>query len=409
MTVLTNQSQVRKLALLFTVTYLVSYMTRINYGAIVSEMERALAIPKSRISMAVTGSFITYGAGQILSGICGDRFSPKRLMTLALAVTSVMNLSLPFCRNEYQMLFVWCVNGLSQAFLWPPLVRLMAALLSERDYNRIVVKVSWGSSLGTILIYLLSPLLISLFQWRAVFFFSAVLGGAMTVFWSLFAPDIPRETPKKVEEKPKKATSLRLLLSPVMLAVMAAIVCQGMLRDGVTTWMPSYISETYHISSMISILTGVTLPLFGMVCMQAASTLYIKIFRDPLRCSAAVFFVGTVSAVGLFFSSGRSALLSVILSALFTGCMHGVNLMLICMVPAFFKNMGSVSTVSGVLNSCTYIGSALSTYGVAVFSERFGWGFTLLFWILTAAAGTVLCAASIRPWKRKVASSASES
>ncbi len=407
MIALENRREVRRLAFLFTLTYLISYMTRINFGAIVSEMERVLAIPRSRISMAVTGSFITYGAGQILSGICGDRFSPKKLMTLALTVTSLMNLLLPFCANEYQMLFVWCVNGLSQAFLWPPLVRLMAGLLSEQDYNRVVVKVSWGSSLGTIFIYLLSPLLISLFHWKAVFFFSAALGGAMTVLWALFAPDISSQKPKgETEEKPQKSGSARLLLSPLMLAVMAAIICQGMLRDGITTWMPSYISETYRLSNMISILTGVTLPLFGMACMQAASSLYTRVFRSPILCSAAVFGLGTVFAAGLFFSSGRSAAVSVILSALFTGCMHAVNLMLICMVPPFFKKHGNVSTVSGILNSCTYIGSALSTYGIAVFSERFGWSFTLLIWILTAAAGTVLCAAAVRPWKRKMASKA---
>ena len=45
------------------------------------------------------------------------------------------------------------------------------------------------------------------------------------------------------------------------------------------------------------------------------------------------------------------------------------------------------------LNSCTYIGSAASTYGIAVLSDRIGWSSTLLVWALLAFAGTLICMA----------------
>ena len=81
--------------------------------------------------------------------------------------------------------------------------------------------------------------------------------------------------------------------------------------------------------------------------------------------------------------------------------MHGVNLILICMVPTFFKRNGSVSTAAGVLNSCTYIGSAISTYGIALISENLGWGFTLKSWFAIALLGTVVCLVCVRSWNRK--------
>lgn len=49
-----------------------------------------------------------------------------------------------------------------------------------------------------------------------------------------------------------------------------------------------------------------------------------------------------------------------------TACMHGVNLILVCMLPVFFKEGGNVSTVSGTLNACTYVGSAFSTIGSCI-------------------------------------------
>ena len=117
---LEGKSQVNRLACLFACTYMVSYITRINYGAIISEMEAATAVSRDLLSMALTGSFITYGAGQIVSGVLGDRISPKKLVSCGLMVTVAMNLLIPVCRNTLQMVVVWCINGFSQNFLGPP-------------------------------------------------------------------------------------------------------------------------------------------------------------------------------------------------------------------------------------------------------------------------------------------------
>lgn len=55
----------------------------------------------------------------------------------------------------------------------------------------------------------------------------------------------------------------------------------------------------------------------------------------------------------------------------------------------------------GVLNSCTYIGSAASTYGIAVLSDRIGWSSTLLVWALLAFAGTLICMRVPGPGEKK--------
>ena len=311
--------------------------------------------------MALTGSFITYGAGQLVSGVLGDHISPKKLIFLGLSLTVLMNLCIPFCRNPYQMLVVWCFNGFAQSFLWPPLISF------------------WG--------------------WRTVFFFSAICGIIMILVWNRYCEDAPVIS---IENASIQGSSQKnSFLSPLLLCIMLTIVLQGMLRDGVTTWMPSYISETYHLSHAAAILTGVLLPLFGLLCIQSASTLYIWKFSNPLSCAGVFFFTGTLFSLALFCSTGKNAAFSVFFSALLTGCMHGVNLIQVCMIPPFFKKQGNVSTVSGVLNSCTYIGSATSTYGIAVLSDRIGWSSTLLIWVLLTFAGTLICIACARPWRKK--------
>ena len=108
-------------------------------------------------------------------------------------------------------------------------------------------------------IYLVSPILISLSGWRAIFIFSAASAVIMIFAWNRFCPEI--QTEKVAREKKQHVKSP--LFAPVMLCIMVAIILMGMLRDGVTTWMPSYIAETYNLSNAVSILTGVVLPVDG--------------------------------------------------------------------------------------------------------------------------------------------------
>ena len=395
----TDKRRINGFIFLFAVVYFTSYITRINYGAVISEMESNTGLSKALLSMALTGSFITYGIGQIISGICGDKFSPKGLIRLGLMVTVAMNILIPFCPNAYVMLGVWSINGFAQAFMWPPLVKIMTTIFTDETYKASTVKVSWGSSLGTIAVYLISPLVIALSSWKAVFFISAFCGIVMIFVWNRYCVDIevkPVVKPEKTENVDHK----HILFNPLMIGVMIAIALQGMLRDGVTTWMPSYISETYNLSNIIAILTGVILPVFSIITFHITSKLYRTVLKNPMLCAGVIFLAGAIASLGLVFTTGRNAALSVIFSALLTGSMHGVNLILICMIPAYFKKYGNVSTVSGILNSCTYVGSAVSTYGIAIISEKFNWSTTLLVWLLIAVFGTLICFISIKPWNK---------
>ena len=179
---------------------------------------------------------------------------------------------------------------------------------------------------------------------------------------------------------------------------MIAIILQGMLRDGVTTWMPSYIADTYHLGTAVSILTGVVLPLFSIICTQISSSLYRKRINNPVTCSVIMFLIGTVVAIILYCCSGSSAIISIICSAILTGAMHGVSSMLTAMVPPFFKKYGNVSTVTGILNACAYVGSGISTFIIALLSENIGWQINLLIWCIIAIVGSLLCFCCIKPW-----------
>ncbi|MBO5231159.1 MAG: MFS transporter [Clostridia bacterium] len=384
---------------LFAVTYLVSYVTRINYGAVLVEMVNATGFSKTALSVALTGSFITYGIGQIISGFFGDKAQPKRLVFWGLLTSVTINVLIPFCSSPTVMAALWSVNGLAQAFMWPPMVRLMVSLFNDDEYRKASVKVSYGSSLGTIVVFLLSPLLISIWGWKSVFFVSAAFGVVMLVIWQLLCPEInfSPEIPQKNTSAPIGNFKIDILF----VLIMIGIVLQGALRDGVTTWTPTYIDDMFNLGSALAILTSVVLPIFSMFCHGMGGWLYYKVFKSPVLSAGVIFGAGTLAATALYLIGAKSAVISIICLALLVGAMHGVNLMLICMVPAFYKNTGKISLVSGLLNACTYVGSAISTYGIALLTDNAGWSVTVGVWAIIALVGTAVCLVAIPLWNKK--------
>lgn len=397
---ITDKKQVLSASLLFMFLYLISYVTRINYGAVISEICAAENMQKSLVSLALTMSAVTYGTGQLASGFLGDRLNPKKLIFGGLLLTAATNIAIPFCTSPYQMAAVWAVNGFAQAFMWPPLVKIMATLFTSEDYKKACVIVTWGSSFGTIAVYALSPVCISLFGWRGVFAVSAFFAVLMSVIWMKkcrFENDNTMIVTSKITETNEKFGAKYLVL---MGLIMFAIVLQGILRDGVTTWMPSYISETFNLDRRAAILTGVILPVFSIGAIQLTSVIYRKFIKSELMLASVVFFAGFISALLLFSANGKSAPFSILFSAVLTACMYGVNIVMTCMVPPYFAKYGNISFMSGLLNFCTYIGSAASGAGLALFSEKFGWSATIVLWAVIALAGGLICLAVTKPWNK---------
>lgn len=384
---------------LFVAVYMVSYITRINFGAVIEEVSAVTGFGRATLSLALTGAFAAYGAGQIFSGWLSDRLEPKKVALAGLLASAAMNLLLPLCGAFWMMLVLWCVNGLAQAMIWPPLVRLMTYVFPPEAYGRASVTVGWGSALGTIAVYLVSPLLLVAAGWKSVFWCAGACGLVMAAVWQRHCCAVP---PVQSRQAAGHSAGGGFPMPALMGLIMLAIILQGALRDGVTTWLPSCMTETYGISRAGAVLSGVVLPVFTIACLAGANALYSRVLPNLLLCAGVLFAVGAAAAFGMYAAAGESLAVSVALAALLTGCMHGVNQMLVVLVPAAFRARGGVALVSGVLNACTYVGSALSTYGAARISEQVGWGATVCCWGAAAVAGAVLCLSGRGAWAKLV-------
>lgn len=423
-----DKRHARLLALLCAATYLGSYITRVNFAAVTVEIIRDMGWAKTDVAPVTTALFIAYGLGQFISGYLGDRIPPNRLMVMGLGTSVLLNLAIPLCSTVPQMTVIWAVNGLAQAMLWPPIVRILSGYCTPSDYEDATVIVSWGSSVGTMLVYLVAPLIISLWGWRAVFFVSSGGAALIVAAWLTFYPRIVRyaercgtvseaATPDADAARGEKGSSgensannakahhkskikLPKSLIFVLGMIMLSVICLGILRDSITSWLPSYISETFNYGSGSSILSGVIIPLVTTIIYPQVLAYYRRFFTNELVCAASIYLMSAAAALILFFVHSASPILAVLLLALICAGMHAANFVIIGLVPKRFERYDNVSFISGLINSFVYVGSSVSIWGIAAIAQGYGWQTTIAIWCVCAVAGGAFCLAAYRPWAR---------
>ncbi len=399
---LTDRRRTRQLTLLCVTVYFASYIMRINYTAVLVEFIQTAHMARDAASLVATVGLFACGAGQLLSGLLGDHISPVWMFSGGLLATSVMNLLLPVVTpHAALMTLVWGVNGVAQAFIWPPTVKILVCALPHDRYDRAITNITFGCAAGTVTVYLVAPLLIRLSGWQAVFYGSAGLGLVSLVFWVLLAPPLLRgvsfHTVRKKRAAPPDAAPLPLheqrrlrALLRLLPVILVATLIQGMLRDGISAWAPPLLTETFGLKSTVSILTTVVLPVAYVVGNCLIVTVLRRLHNNVLA-GVCVYFAGTTAFLLLQALLGTKAVwLSVFCLTGASGMAYSVNIMQTCCLPADFRALGRDSLIAGALNFFSYGGSALSTYLFAVLSEHFGWGWTLWSWALLSLAGLLL-------------------
>ncbi len=403
-----KNTTVKILSLLCPLIYFASYMTRKNYSIVMADIIISEGISNADASLAATLSLISYGIGQIISGILGDKFKPQSIILCGLSLTTLMNLFMPLTDDFTLRSIIWFINGFAQSMLWPPLVRIMAQAMDSKTYNKVCTNVNVAGMSATVLLYITaSAIWIKYFNWKYVFFSSALVSGVIAVIWVIgfkkatAGTDLFKAVKSKEKDSAKKnSLSAKALLLSGFILIALAIVAQGALRDGITDWVPTFIINTFSLESGSAILKSVIIPIFSVISVKLVGIINGKFIKDEVKAGTITFFAGALGCLLLLFIYKENQYVTLILAALITCFMHGVNYFLICIVPARFEKYNAVSTMSGIINSLTYVGSAAATYGFGAVSDNFGWNTVLISWVVVAVIGTAAGLLAIKPWRK---------
>ena len=388
----------KAIVILCTIAYFASYFSRKTFAVVMVNMLEGGVLDRDIAGLVGTALFVFYGAGQLVSGYMGDKFSPKYLMFSGLMVSAVCNLLLPIVPNQYLMIPVWAVNGFAQALLWPPIVRILSDSLSHEKYVTANLIVTCGAHVSTIVLYLYAPLCIQWWSYKAVFFsstvFCVVAGAIFLIAMSIVLGKKEKGSSPAVQPKAElmSGSVWQVFRRSGILPIFVCIIVMGFMRDGIESWLPTLYSEAFGRDSSESILVSVALPIFSIISLFLVRIIHKgKVFNNESRGAGILFALSIVLCVPfaclISVENTGARVICLLLAGVISACMHSCNFLLISCLPGRFAGTGKASTVGGFCNACTYVGAAASMYGIALVSEAFGWTVTIISWIGILALG----------------------
>ena len=391
------------------IAYVFTYLGRLNYAACLVEIVAEEGWSKSQAGLIATGFFLCYGLGQLVNGYVGDKLSPKVMVFCGLFCSGLVNFLFPFMGSASLAAILWCINGFVQSMIWSPIVRQLSSWLPAHKRQQACVNMNGTVPVGTLAVYGMSALIVYLGSWKYVFFTSGVLLTAMSFIWffgiSGLESRLDSEEAPVVQDASGPVVTERSL-SLGKLAVLSALpLCllglfmQGMLKDGVTTWIPTFLEENFGLTAAASILCTTIVPIINLGGVYFGSWVNRRFFKNEVLAALVFFTVGLAALLLLTFAPIHSAVLSLLLLAVTTTFMMGINTLLASMMPHYFVQFGVCSTVTGFLNSAVYLGSAASSYGNGAVVEHFGWDAIMYIWCICAVLGILFCALAVTKWK----------
>ncbi len=388
--------------------YSASYIGRINFSAALPAIIGDGFFTKTEAGIIGSAFFIVYGAFQIINGFLGDKLSPFKMITAGTFLSAVANVAMTFCTSNIQMAIVWGFNGFALSLLWAAILKILANIINDGMRAKACLNISVTLPIGTILAYLFASFSIKFFNWKFVFYIPAAILFVVCAFFTISSLIVkPHITEREIvaenipQKKKAKGGLLPLLLMAGIFIILPADAIHGAIKEGITTWVPTMITEVYSTAPSFSVFLSIILPIFNISGVYIITPIYNKIFKkDELKTGAAILLFALIPLSLLIFMENLPVVVSVALLAIITTSLHSYNYMIITLVPMHFSYCSRTATVTGIMNATAYVGCAAATYGFGVISDKIGWNGSIFVWIGLAVTAFIVTLSASGKWKR---------
>lgn len=386
--------------------YTASYIGRINFSAALPAIIGDGFFSKTEAGIIGSAFFFVYGAFQIINGFLGDKLSPFKMIIVGTFLSSLANVSMTFCTSNIQMAAVWGFNGFALSLLWAAILKILANIINDGMRAKACLNIAATLPIGTVLAYISASLSIKFFNWKFVFYIPSLVLLCACIFFIFSSIKIkPHITQRVIEDNTPKETKKGNLF-PVLLAagiflLLPADAIHGAIKEGITTWVPTMITEVYSTTPSFSVFLSILLPLANITGVYIVTPIYNKIFKqDELKTGVGILIFALIPMSLLIFMESLPVIVSVMLLALITTAFYSYNYMIITLVPMKFAYCSRTATVTGIMNATAYVGCATASYGFGVISDKIGWNGSVFVWIGLTGVATLITLVASRKWKK---------
>lgn len=395
--------------------YAFSYLGRNTFSACLKTMGAQGLFDEGFDGYVSAAYLIMYGSGQLINGILITKFSPKYWVPIGLFGSGLINILMTVAGNQYLYLILWALNGFCCSMLWPSVIAIFTSWLGKSEREKAAGNISPSIPVGSISCYLISFFMLktaSENNWKYVFILSGSLLCLGALLWTVSMFVFSKRLDEKAvqtkaeiiapsDNKKKFRFTIPFFFSAGLLVMLFGSFFNGSLKEAVIAYVPTYISDSFDYTSDISALISTLLPVFAVAGPYFGIFLNKKFFDNEAATIGALMGISAVCNFLIFITGSKIAILSILMIAISTACMWGVNNMLMTFTPFHFAKLGASSIVSGILNGTVFIGSAIFTVFYRNIANSAGWNMTVLVWTLAGVAAAILCFALCGSWKKR--------
>lgn len=380
--------------------YSTSYLGKVNFSANITQIMDYYNVTKAEAGVIPTFLFFSYGIGQVVNGLLCRRYNMRWMIFTGLLTSAVVNLIIAVSSNFAIIKWLWLINGFSLSILWPTLIRLVSETVSQKELSNAAMTLGTCVAVGTLIIYALSSVFAAFDNFKLAFYTAAICGIVVSFVWVLLykravnaAKEQSDKEIKKVEDTSKKDEKIeqtknekKIFFTSIYILCFCAIGV-NLIKDGLSTWVPTILKEGYGITDSLSILLTLFLPVVSIF----GNAFAIKMHNKVPDCITHCFIIFSVMAlfIGIIIGSMSIKQVVIVLVGLVTVAFFAssLNSLVTSIFPMFMRGRVNSGLFAGILNGFCYLGSTISSYGLGVIAENFSW--IAVFWVLIAFCAVV--------------------
>lgn len=378
--------------------YSMSYLGKVNFTASKLSVMTHFGVLEDEVGLVGTFFFFSYAIGMLFNGIFCKKYNIKWVVFSALMISSIINFIIPLVsvENFWIIKFMWMVNGVVLSVLWPSLIRLLSETLPTNKMPSASRVMGTTVATGTFIIYGLSALFSHLQVFQLAFYVPAIVGPTVGILWLItykkatvkqedLEQEFKADAIKQVRTKSKLSTNILIIIC--CLALFAVIT--NLLKDGLTSWVPKILKDSFELPDSISILMALGIPAMGIVANFITVWLAGKA-KNLIFLEGCFFMVAGAMVVAIILLLSTDQVVITFACLMFVSLVaSGSNNIITSIFPLYMKGKVNSGLIAGVLNSFCYLGSTISDYGLgAVKVATNSWN--AVFYVLLGASAIVV-------------------
>lgn len=246
-----------RVLLLLCAMYLITYVDRVNVSTAAVKFGAELNLSHTQVGFVFSAFAYPYLLFQIIGGWVGDRFGPRRTLTICAIIWAGATVLTGLAGGFASMIVARLLLGLGEGATFPTATRAMSNWMPASRRGMAQGTTHAASRIGNAVAPPLIVWLMLSFGWRGAFIATGVVSFVWALIWVWYFRDDPREHPRITDgecdgleqfsgAKERVAVPWRRLTAR-MSPVTAVYFCYGWVLWLFLSWIPQYFLHNYHM------------------------------------------------------------------------------------------------------------------------------------------------------------------